>query len=334
MTKLFLLIAAVAAQTGTPTSVKVPLKIDGTTLAKSDYVATGNVSARADAIVLDGGHIELSAARQKSFDSQLTKPTSLILTLADLSTSNTGAMTLGQLHLMRTDNIWFLVNQSDGQWRQTEIGQVTDAAPLKLAFVFDGKKADLYRDGKPVGSTPYEPKGAQKLVLGSTADDKGPWKGEIREFEILTKGLKPEEVALRANPKPVQPSSETPTSAQAETKSTTVEAELVGVTAVPAPDTIKPYVDALIVDEYKVVSVTSGHIRNADAGKSIRVAHWGIVAGKKTAVADYAKGDKRTLILEKFADHPAVEHQYTINDLPDDFAMPYLLDVTTKRAGK
>jgi len=34
------------------------------------------------------------------------------------------------------------------------------------------------------------------------------------------------------------------------------------------------------------------------------------------------------------ADHPAVEHQYTVNDLPDDFAMPYLLDVTTKRAGK
>jgi hypothetical protein len=334
MTKLFILLAAVVAQGSSAPVKSVPLKIDGAALAASDYVATGTVTPRPTAIALDGGRIELSTARQKALDTQMGKSLSIVATLVDHSSANTTAMTLGQLKLMRTDNIWFLVNQSEGKWRQVEIGQAPEGAPLKLALVFDGKEAALYRDGKSVGVTPYEPVGAQKLTLGSAADEKTPWKGEIREFEILTKGLKAEEVAKRANPTPANTNTTTqPTSTQAATKSTTVEAELVALTEVPDPQSILPYREALITHEYKILSVKSGSIPGAGAGATIRVARWGIVSSKKTDVANLKKGAKLTLILERVSDHPALERQYTVDDLPENFAAPYLLDVSTKGGG-
>lgn len=327
MTKLFLLMAALTAQGPTAGG---PLKIDGAKLAASDYVSVGTVIVKPASVSVEGGRIELSSVRQKALDAQLAKPSTVFLTLADRTSGNTTAMTLGQLKLMRTDNTWFVVNLSEGKWRQVDLGQLTAGSDLKLALTFDGKQLEVFKNGKSAGSTPYAAAGVQKLTLGSASDEKNPWKGEIKEFEILSKAVATDDIAKRANPTPSNGSNSTSTNTAPVTKSTVVEVELVNLSEVPEPSTILPYKEALVTQEYRVVSVKSGHLLNVDSGSTIRVARWGIISSKKTDVANQKKGDHLTLTLEKVSDHPSIEHQYTIDNLPENFTAPYLLDVSVK----
>ena len=82
-----------------------------------------------------------------------------------------------------------------------------------------------------------------------------------------------------------------------------------------------------------MVDVKSGHIDKVDIGKLIRVARWGVVNGQKTDVSNTRVGDRILLTLELYSDHPDLEHYYTVDTLPDNFSLPYLLDTGRKTPG-
>jgi hypothetical protein len=45
-------------------------------------------------------------------------------------------------------------------------------------------------------------------------------------------------------------------------------------------------------------------------------------------VAEQKVGQQYRLTLESFKDHPDLERQFTVDELPEDFVLPYLLEVT------
>jgi hypothetical protein len=110
-------------------------------------------------------------------------------------------------------------------------------------------------------------------------------------------------------------------------KAATVEAELVGLTAVPEPKDVLPYKHALITHEYKILSVKNGGLDGVQAGTTVRVVRWGIIGGQKTAIATLKKGAKVTMNLEWFKDHREIANEFTVDKLADNFDAPFLYDI-------
>ncbi len=80
---------------------------------------------------------------------------------------------------------------------------------------------------------------------------------------------------------------------------------------IPTPQSILPYRHALVVNEYDVVSVTSGTFPD----KKIQVAQWAIRDGKVLADAKKTAGATATLTVERYDAHPELEGERLISDL-------------------
>jgi|GEM_PF-5912912 len=341
-----------------------PLKIDGANVPGSDLVKVGSVELREASVIVNGGRVEFNAARQKALSAQLARSGTVIISLIDQSSDDTTALTLGAMSLVRTLDIWYLVNPTGGVWRQISLAPTKPGAALKLALIEDGKQVHVIANGKDCGLTPYDAKAPQNFAFGSAGNVKIPWKGELRDFDVTSQTLTTDDLTRRfgsdtavvtppGNTPPVStppistppvttpttPPVTTPTpgsqpvSNEAITKSTVVVVDLTDFTQDPEPNEILPYHDAIVTHEYKVVEVKSGHLDKVAVGTIIRVARWGVLGGKKTDVAKLNKGDRVQLTLEKYSDHPDLEHQFTRDTLPDNFAAPYLLDMTGRSSG-
>lgn len=322
-----------------------PVKMDGAKLGTTDVVSSGAVTVSDSSVALGGGRLTLSSAKQKMIDDTFTsKPVTILLSVVDTANSDGTVFSVGTLHLMEKDKGWYVVNNPGTEWHQVAAGIATKGAPLKIAIVSVDGTAHVYSGGKELGNMPFQPVGEQPLVIGSPEGEATPFKGEIRQLEIVSKPLKTDEIAMHFSTPATTPTTTpstgggapttTPTAPQtSETKTTEVQLQLVDLTTVPDPQSILPYKHALVVHEYKVVSINSGYIKGVDNGATIRVARWGVVGGKKTDVANAKKGDTVTLKLERFSDHPSLANQYTVDDLPSNYKAPYVLDTTTAGAG-
>jgi hypothetical protein len=90
-----------------------------------------------------------------------------------------------------------------------------------------------------------------------------------------------------------------------------VSARLAHAGPIPTPQSILPYRHALVVNEYDVVSVSSGQY----AEKKIRVAQWAIRDGKVIAGSNRTPGATATLTVERYDAHPELEGERLITDL-------------------
>lgn len=322
MTNLLALVAAI----GAVAPAGGPLKIDGAKLATADIVTSGAVTVAETGVTIGGGRLTLSEARQKALDTQLAnKPLTLLITVVDNAGVDTTALTFGTIRLLEKDKGWYLVNNPAGAWHQVALGIATKGEPLRFAVVAQDGAAHIFKDGKDVGTFPYKPEAKQALALGSPDGEANPFKGEVKDLDLVPRPLLAEDIAKRYQTTSTTTAQPT-TNPGPTTKSTVIEAELVDLTEVPDPNSILPYKHALIVHEYKVASIKSGNIEGVTTGAIVRVGRWGIVGGKKTDIATLKKGAKVTLTLERFSDHPSLERQYTINKLPENYDVPYLLD--------
>lgn len=342
------------------------IKMDGTDIPLSDMIFAGQVAPHYDGLAISGGRISFVADRQKMFDNKLSTVGTIALTLVDNSDGDTTALTLGQIRLVRKIGNWYLINLTGGQWRQVDLGYTVKGDTFRFGLVEDGTMVQAFVNGKAKGTaTPYDSKTSQKITLGSPASEAHPWVGQIVDFDVVSRRFTEDDFARRyaaaeASVTPVQPvvpnptpsnplpnnpvpsnpvpsnptpSNPGPNSNQQVTKQTTIEAELVNLTVVPEPKDVSPYRDALITHEYKVLTVKSGHLDKVDAGSIIRVARWGILASQKTSIANLKKGDRIELVLERYSDHPSLEHFFTKDELPDNFAAPFLYDVSQTAPG-
>jgi len=94
-----------------------------------------------------------------------------------------------------------------------------------------------------------------------------------------------------------------------------VRARLLAVTKTPAPEAIAPYSDALVVCEYEVDKVLTGTYSR----DKLRVAHWGMLDLKKTAIARAGIGDALRLVVSPFQDHPDLAGQFVTDALTEDY---------------
>lgn len=107
-----------------------------------------------------------------------------------------------------------------------------------------------------------------------------------------------------------------------------VTATITAVTPVPDPNRVKPYLNVLIAQEWKVKTVKGGKIDGVKPGTVIRVLRWGILNGK---IIPSIKNNKAkatiTAKLAKFSDYPNLSREYQVDTLPDNYTAPVLLEV-------
>ena len=149
-----------------------------------------------------------------------------------------------------------------------------------------------------------------------------PWRGKLEGVAIFSRAIDASQVARDyaeyakrlAARKPIQ--------------QVTIRGTLAATSTVPKPRDIAPYHSALVVHEYDVAKVLAGTY----AHKKVRIARWGLIHRKKTAVARAKVGERRDLVLEKFSDHPELDGELLSNTLPDDFDLELYVeaDATVK----
>ena len=99
--------------------------------------------------------------------------------------------------------------------------------------------------------------------------------------------------------------------------------------AVPKPEEISPYRDALVVYEYDVKQVLQGKYR----GKRIRVAHWGLIDVQPTPTTRTPPGTECELLVERLADHPELEGQ-PLREPDGNLELAIFVDVANGPSGE
>ena len=87
-----------------------------------------------------------------------------------------------------------------------------------------------------------------------------------------------------------------------------VEARVVGVSAVPTPESIAPYRSALVVNRYEIVRVREG----TPAGRELAVAQWAIREARILDESRRSMGQVHHLTLERYEAHPELEGERLI----------------------
>jgi hypothetical protein len=88
-----------------------------------------------------------------------------------------------------------------------------------------------------------------------------------------------------------------------------VNARLLRGATIPTPESILPYRNALIVNEYEIMDVVEG----AYTAKEIRVAHWGIRDGRVVTAAERRAGAAFTFVVERHDAHGELEGERVIS---------------------
>jgi hypothetical protein len=194
---------------------------------------------------------------------------------------------------------------------------IVSVAAKRLAFYLDGKKVKeidpspthLNMPVPPMAFAAYHPDPHQNI-----------WRGTFEFVAMYNRFLEEPEaaqnaaaVAARLAKRKTLPRIE-------------VEAMLGAKSLLPAPGRIAPYRNVLMVNEYQVAKVLKG----AYAGKTIRVAQWGMLDLQPTPLAAQAPGTRVKLVLERFTDHDELVPELIADTLEDNFELDLYTDVNVE----
>ena len=96
---------------------------------------------------------------------------------------------------------------------------------------------------------------------------------------------------------------------------------------VPAPESILPYRNGLVVSEYEIMDVIQGTYGE----KEIRIAQWAIRDGRITPDGRKTTGAAFTLTVERYDAHPELEGERLLSG-SESSRLPLYYDVTTRKA--
>jgi|GEM_PF-4904311 len=108
-------------------------------------------------------------------------------------------------------------------------------------------------------------------------------------------------------------------------KHTVLELQLKAFTPVPDPSRIKPYRNALLAQEYQVISVVQPGPTSLKAGDLVRVFRYGVWDGKQTKIKDQKSGDRVRLKIEPLSADPVLEREYQLDTLDTSYG-PYYVE--------
>lgn len=112
----------------------------------------------------------------------------------------------------------------------------------------------------------------------------------------------------------------------------TLDLQLGAFTPVPDPAKIKPYRNALLAQEYKVVRVVMAGAEPVKPGDTVRVFRYGVLDGQKTAVKDLKAGDHVRIRIDLLSAHPALEREYQLDSLDTSYGETYV-EIPDSHAG-
>ncbi|HUW30376.1 MAG TPA: hypothetical protein VM223_02060, partial [Planctomycetota bacterium] len=161
---------------------------------------------------------------------------------------------------------------------------IVSVAAKRLAFCLDGKKVKEI-DPSPASFIEVD---APPMRFAENA-----WRGQFEYLAFYNRFIEEPEAAKNAAVVAADLSGRK-TLPQIE-----VQATLVAKSILPQPGAIAPYRNVLVVNEYSVEQVLKGTY----AGKTIRVAQWGMLDLKPTPLAAQEPGTSVKLVLETFIDH-------------------------------
>ncbi|MDP2932831.1 MAG: LamG-like jellyroll fold domain-containing protein, partial [bacterium] len=147
-------------------------------------------------------------------------------------------------------------------------------------------------------------------------EKKSGWKGLIENVALNSRWIGPEEARNKYSASVAAITERKPLPVLS------VEAKLISMPVIPAPESIAPYRRALAVGQYRIEQVTEGTCSN----REVMVAQWAILDGQTLKSAQNQKGRKYRLRLEQFSDHPELEGERQIMD-NDRFDLPLYFDV-------
>lgn len=197
-----------------------------------------------------------------------------------------------------------------------------DTSPLQLSLVLKDKVVKLYMYGLPadveIAAPALNIAARSKITVASNK-----WKGTIFALAIYPQALPDEQIAQSEEAM----SDFMRQLSQLRDKRVFVRASVTNFTPTPTPEAIAPYRHALIVFEYRVDEVIAGENDVLKTGILLRVARWGILGGRQTAVKDSRIGNNEWLMLEPFDARPDLAEQYTVDKLPENFDLLYYIEV-------
>jgi len=214
------------------------------------------------------------------------------------------------------------------------LGTTTTAEPEQVLISWDAVHLSCFVNGTAVAIVPTSTHSfthwtGSGITLGVSDLGLKAAQGTLEGVAIFSRALTAEETAKNVAAYAVKLKARQPV--RADSKQILIHAKLVAMTVTPTPEKVLPYKHALITHEYQVLDIVSGKKTDVEPGKHIRVARWGILAGKQTSLAELKIDDDCELTLELFSDHPELERQFTVDTLPEAYDLPYLLDVADQK---
>jgi hypothetical protein len=204
----------------------------------------------------------------------------------------------------------------DGNPEVFEMAKLPDTKPHHLLVSWAEKRLAFYLDGKKVKE--LDPSPAHLLMPSPPMRfAQNGWRGQVEYLAFYNRFIEEPEAAKNAAAvaadlakRKILPQIE-------------VQATLIAKSKIPDPNQMAPYRNALIVNEYSVDKVLKGTY----AGKTIRVAQWGMLDLKPTPLAAQEPGASVKLVLETFADHDELVPELISDTLKEDFDQKLYTDV-------
>jgi hypothetical protein len=206
-----------------------------------------------------------------------------------------------------------------------QIGKLTDTRPHHLVVTYKPGRVQAWLDGvRTADSADIQGKAkinwSRGVSLGREAKYKpAAWQGWIDAAAVYDRPLAEAEVKTNAA------AFAKIIAARKMPERIVAEVNLVATSKTPTPEQIAPYRNALVINEYEVVSILEGKL---DA-KKIRVAEWGVRDTKpaKSWMFVPQRFRNRYIHLEPSDSNPQMERELVFDTLPEDFETPQFIRV-------
>ncbi|MEM7147234.1 MAG: LamG domain-containing protein [Verrucomicrobiota bacterium] len=214
-------------------------------------------------------------------------------------------------------------NGLNGDKYERQLSRLKIGKPHHLSLSYSNGDITVFIDGEQVWTRPriqgdfsnWEP---MDLTFGAEYGGASPWHGLIENVAIYDRMLEPNEA--RQNADALQlirariPDPET----------WTIEAQLEKATPLPTLEEIKPYTEALVAHQYKVLEKPPG----SPLADTILVYHWAILDSETMPGAQANPGDTLRLDLQRFDQNPQLNSLRQKNDFADQVDLVEYLDTT------
>ena len=311
-------------QIGLPitTALTLPARFNrfGAALATGDTwfeLSPGSGERIGEAIFRDKHSPHLQKTQQYSIEIVITSA-DLEQTKGNMTDSNTANSIIawswgdvpGFFHLFQEKGSLQVCLPGNGKLGIFDMAVLPDTKPHHLIVSVADKRLAFYLDGMKVKE--IDPSPATSISGGGYIPirlARNNWRGTFEYLAFYNRFIEEDEAAKNAAAVAAELAQRT-TLPRIE-----VQATLIAKSKIPDPREMAPYRHALIVNEYSVDKVLKGTY----AGKTIRVAQWGMLDLKPTPLAAQEPGASVKLVLENFADHDELVPELISDTLKEDF---------------